>query len=199
MSTYDDLMAFQRETEALSQVAGRLSWDQETMMPHAAAPQRGEEIAAMEKVLHARRTDPRVADWLAETKTCGEVEDAQLRHIRRSFDRASKVPAKLASEIARVASEAQGKWAQAREVDDFKAFAPVLKEIVSLKREEGSALSAGGDVYDAMLSDYEAGATAAELTAMFNTLRPRLVALRAAVLAGPTPAVLSGKFDEVLM
>ena len=29
MSAYDDLMAFQRDTEALAQVAGRLSWDQE--------------------------------------------------------------------------------------------------------------------------------------------------------------------------
>lgn len=196
MAAYDDLMAFQRDTEALSQVAGRLGWDQETMMPRDAGPQRGAEMAAMETVLHARRTEPRVADWLAEAETSGEVEVAQLRHIRRSFERASKVPAKLASEIARVTSEAQGKWAEAREADDFKAFAPVLKEVVSLKREEGAALSAGGDVYDAMLDDYEPGATAAELSAMFDALRPRLVALRAAVLDAKAPAALSGKFDE---
>jgi carboxypeptidase Taq len=196
MSAYQDLMVFQRETEALSQVAGRLGWDQETMMPRDAAPQRGEEMAAMETVLHARRTDPQVADWLTKAETSGEVEVAQLRHIRRSFERASKVPAKLASEIARVTSQAQGKWAEAREADDFKAFAPVLKDVVSLKREEGAALSAGGDVYDAMLDDYEAGATAAELSSMFDALRPRLVALRAAVLDAPAPAALSGKFDE---
>jgi carboxypeptidase Taq len=196
MSAYQDLMVFQRETEALSQVAGRLGWDQETMMPRDAAPQRGEEMAAMETVLHARRTAPQVADWLAKAETSGEVEVAQLRHIRRSFERASKVPAKLASEIARVTSRAQGKWAEAREADDFKAFAPVLKEVVSLKREEGAALSAGGDVYDAMLDDYEAGATAAELSSMFDALRPRLVALRAAGLDAPAPAALSGKFDE---
>ena len=93
MTAYDDLMAFTRQTEALGQVAGRLGWDQETMMPRDAAPQRGEEMAAMEGVLHARRTDPRVADWLAEAETSGEVEVAQLRHIRRSYDRASKVRA----------------------------------------------------------------------------------------------------------
>lgn len=196
MAAYDDLMAFQRETEALSQVAGRLGWDQETMMPRDAAPQRGEEMAAMESVLHARRTDPRVAEWLAASETRGEVEVAQLRHIRRSYNRASKVPAKLASEIARVTSESQGKWAEAREADDFAAFAPVLKEVVALKREEGAALSAGGDVYDAMLDDYEPGATAADLSAMFDALRPRLVNLRAAVLDAPAPPALQGKFDE---
>ena len=196
MAAYDDLMAHQRETEALSQVAGRLGWDQETMMPRDAAPQRGEEMAAMEGVLHARRTDPQVADWLAEVETSGDVEVAQVRHIRRSFERASKVPAKLAAEIARVTSEAQGTWAQAREADDFAAFAPTLKEVVALKREEGAALSAGGDVYDAMLDDYEPGATAAELAAMFDALRPRLVNLRAAVLDAEAPAALSGRFDE---
>ena len=57
-------MAFQRETEALAQIAGRLGWDQETMMPRGAAEQRGEEMAAIEGVLHARRTDKRVGDWL---------------------------------------------------------------------------------------------------------------------------------------
>jgi carboxypeptidase Taq len=196
MSAYDDLMAFQRETEALSQVAGRLGWDQETMMPRDAAPQRGEEMAAMETVLHARRTDPRIADWLAQAETSGEVEVAQVRQIKRSYDRASKVPAKLASQIARVTSEAQGAWAAAREADDFAAFAPVLKDVVYLKREEGAALSAGGDVYDAMLDDYEPGATAAELSAMFDALRPRLVNLRAAVLDAKAPPALQGKFDE---
>ena len=36
MSAYKDLMCFARETFALGQVAGRLGWDQETMMPPGA-------------------------------------------------------------------------------------------------------------------------------------------------------------------
>jgi carboxypeptidase Taq len=65
MTAYDDLMAFQRQTEALAQVAGRLGWDQETVMPRRGrrAAVRGD--GALEGVLHARRTDPRIGDWLA--------------------------------------------------------------------------------------------------------------------------------------
>ena len=37
MAAYDDLMAHQRDTQALAQVSGRLGWDQETMMPRGAA------------------------------------------------------------------------------------------------------------------------------------------------------------------
>ena len=59
MSAFDDLMAHQRETEALSAVMGRLGWDQETMMPRGAAEQRSDEFGAVESILHQRRTDPR--------------------------------------------------------------------------------------------------------------------------------------------
>jgi len=198
MSAYDDLMAFERDTQALGQIAGRLGWDQETVMPRGAAPQRSEEMAALETVLHARRTDPRVADWLAALNgtSLDPVAAANLREITRSHDRASKVPAKLAATLARITSAALGKWADARAADDYAAFAPVLSEVIDLKREEGAALAAGGDVYDAMLADYEPGTTAADLAAMFGALRPALSALRAAILERPVPKGVSGPFDE---
>ncbi len=196
MGAYDDLMRFQHDTQALAQVAGRLGWDQETMMPRGAADQRSEEMAAMEGVLHARRIDPRVGQWLDEIddSTLDQVGQAQMRHIRKSYARTMKVPADLAAKIAKVTSKAQGQWAQARADEDVAAFLPVLEEVVSLKREEGQALANGGDVYDAMIDDYEPEMTAAELAAMFDTMRPRLVALREAVLAAEAPRALSGHF-----
>ena len=36
MTAINDLLAFQRQTEALSSIAERLSWDQETVMPRGA-------------------------------------------------------------------------------------------------------------------------------------------------------------------
>ncbi len=199
MSAYDDLMAFQRDTEALSQVAGRLGWDQETMMPAGAAEQRGEEMAAMEHVLHARRTDPRLGDWLTamDDATLDPVGQANLRHIRRSYDRSRKVPAKLAAELARTTSVAQGVWARARAAEDFAAFAPTLEKVVTLRQQEAAALAEGGDLYDALLDDYEPGASAQTLETMFGALRPRLVALRERILHAPhQPVPLIGDFPE---
>ena len=60
MSAYEELMAYDRTTQALSSVAGRTGWDQETVMPEGAAELRSEEMAALEAVLHARRTDGRI-------------------------------------------------------------------------------------------------------------------------------------------
>ncbi len=196
MNAYDELMSFQRDTSALKQIAGRLGWDQETMMPHGAAAQRGDEMAAIQAVLHARRTDPKVAELLENAEATCDVSAAQLREIRRAFERTSKVPADLAKTIARVTSQAQRKWAQARADEDVASFLPVLEEVVALKREEGAALAEGGNIYDAMVEDYEPYTTGDQIAAIFGQMRPRLVALRAAVLDRPTPKPVTGTFEE---
>ena len=159
-------------------------------MPRGAAAQRGEEMAAIEGVLHARRTDPRVGEWLAaiDASTLSSEGQAQLRHIRRDYDRNTKVPAALAAAIARETSLAQGVWAEARANEDFDAFAPTLAKVLQLRREEAEALANGGSRYDALLQDYEPGATGAELEAMFGALRPRLIALRERIMDRGSPA-----------
>lgn len=197
MSTAD-LFAFQRDTEALAQISGRLGWDQETVMPAGAADQRAEEMSAIEGMLHARRTAPRLGDLLAKAVPATDAEAAQIREIRASWEREQRIPEALARALASLSSRAQGIWAAARAADDVQAFLPTLAEMVRLKREEASCLAAGGDTYDALLDDYEPGAKSATLAAMFDRMRPRLVDLRARVLDRPAPQALEGHFPADL-
>ena len=195
-TAYADLMAHQRQTEALSSVMDRLGWDQETMMPRAGADQRAEEMAALEGVLHARRCDPRIGDWLAQAQGMDDVARANLHHIGRSYARSVKIPPDLAQELARVTSTAQGIWAAARGAEAVADFLPTLARVIDLKRAEAACLAAGGDLYDALIDDYEPGATAATYSAMFDRMRPRLVALRGAILGAPAVAGITGHFPE---
>jgi len=200
MNAFTELMAFQRDTEALGEIAGRLGWDQETMMPRGAALQRGDEMAAIEGVLHARRTDPRVGEWLAQARADDAAGQRALALIGRAYQRNACIPARLVSEIARTTSVAQGIWAEARARNDVAHFLPSLRQIIALKREQGQALVAGGfgrDAYDALLDEFEPGMTAAQLDALFGRMRPRLVALREAVLGARfQPAPLCGHFPR---
>lgn len=197
MTAFAELMAFQRETEALAYVAERLGWDQETMMPRGAVAQRSEEIGALESVLHARRTDPRLGDWLARAEAPDAAGARALDLIGRSYNRNARIPARLAAELARLTSLSQGIWAEARAADNTALFLPTLVEVLALKREEAAALADGGDLYDALLDDYEPGASGRGLAAMFGRMRPRLVALRDAVLgADSQPEALDFVFPE---
>lgn len=196
MTAYQELMAFARQTEALAQISGRLGWDQQTMMPRGANEQRSEEMAALEDVLHARRTDPKVGAWLEQAEAPDEVGAANLRALRRDYARNTKVPARLASELARITPLAQTAWEEARLAGDVAAFLPWLKQMIALRREEGQAIAGSGDPYDALMEDYEPETNSDTVAATFDRMRPRLVALREAILGADTPPALTGHFAQ---
>ncbi|MEO0655246.1 MAG: carboxypeptidase M32, partial [Pseudomonadota bacterium] len=59
------------------------------------------------------------------------------------------------------------------------------------------ALAEGGDVYNALLQDYEPGTTADEIEAIFAALRPGLVSLRERILGSSVqPSQLDAEFPE---
>jgi carboxypeptidase Taq len=197
MTPFEQLIAHDRQSRALMQVMARTRWDQETMMPRGAGPQRAEEMAALEAVLHGRQSDPRIADWLEAAEAPDEAGAAKLRNIRREYDRRIRIPVDLAAELARTVSVAHGVWIEARARDDVPLFLPVLEQVVALEREKAAALAQGGDLYDALLEDFEPGETGAGIAGMFDRMRPRLVALRQAALDAPNPpAALVGEFDR---
>ncbi len=196
MSGYNELMCFVRQTEALSQAAGRLGWDQQTVMPRGANAQRSEEMAALEEVLHARRTDPRLGEWLEVAQAPDEAAAANLRELRRDYARHAKVPARLAAELARLTPLAQSAWEDARAAGDVAAFVPWLSQMIALRREEGQAIADGGDPYDALMADYEPETDSATVAAIFDSMRPRLVALRESILGADTPPALTGQFPQ---
>ena len=196
MTAYDDVMAHVRQTEALAQISGRLGWDQQTVMPRGANAQRSEEMAALEDVLHARRTDPRLGEWLDKAEASDPVAAANLRELRRDYARNTKVPARLAAELARITPLSQTAWEEARLAGDVAAFLPWLKQMIALRREEGQAIAAGGDPYDALMADYEPETGSDTVAATFARMRPRLVALREAILGADTPPALTGHFPQ---
>jgi carboxypeptidase Taq len=165
-------------------------------MPRGANDQRAEEMGAMEDMLHARRTDPALGDLLDRSEAPDPVGEAVLREARRDYTRNTRVPAKLASELARVTALAQTAWEEARATDDVAAFLPWLEQVVKLRREEGQAIAQGADPYDALMQDYEPGSSAAQVGAIFDRMRPRLVALRDRILGAATPPALQGHFPQ---
>ena len=201
MSTYEpltELMQFQRDTEALMSIAGRLSWDQETMMPQGSSDQRATEHAALVRVVHTRNTDPRIADWLDKISPRNETEAANIRLIKKGYEKDCKVPTELNASIASVTSKAHGIWASARQDENVAEYLPILAEIIKLKIEKAAALAQGDKHYDVLIDEYEPNISADEVSTMFQNLRPTLVNLRKAILSKEKPKAISGNFDETI-
>ena len=197
-STYEAFITYVKQTTALQRAAGVLSWDQEVMMPPKGANARAEQMGALESALHERRTNRQLGEWLQELENCN-LDETQRRNVdlaRRSYDRATKVPARLAEELARTTARSQGIWAQARADNSFEDFAPTLTKVIALRREEAAAIAQSGQShYDALLNDYEPGMTTATLSPLLESMRPRLSALRAAIAeSGVEQPRLKGMF-----
>ncbi|MEM7438655.1 MAG: carboxypeptidase M32 [Pseudomonadota bacterium] len=181
---YTALNDHYKSITALSQISGLLGWDQETTMPEGSAAQRGEWMGALSTALHERRTDARIGGWIdaLDDADLEPVQAATVRQARRSFERHSRVPASLASKLAKETSTAQMLWAKAREADDFAMFRDTLALVLDLRREEAAALAQGGTPYEALLQDYEPGMAEAELATLLGGLRDGLVELRRAIM-----------------
>lgn len=194
----EQLLQHLKQTSALAQAAGLLSWDQETMMPVKGAAQRAEQSGALAAAVHARETDPRIGDWIdrIDLSALSPVNRCNVEQASRSYARATKVPARLAEELANAASSSQVTWARARASKSYAAFAPALRRMIELKREEAACIAgSGGDLYDALLDEFEPGATLTELDLMLKSLRPGLTELREQIAGKPAPASLTGNFD----
>ena len=111
----------------------------------------------------------------------------------RVHARATRVPARLAAELARAAVEGQTAWAAARAASDFAGFAPTLARIVALKREEAACLAGGRRPATTRCSTTSSpGRPRPSWRRLFDRLRPGLVGLRARIAGSarrPAPAL----------
>ncbi len=188
-----------RKTAALGQVAGLISWDQETMMPEKGAAQRAEQTGVMAGLIHQQSTDPKIPEWIAaiDENEISDFNKVNIREAKRDYEQTTKVPESLAKTIAKASAEGQMIWAKAREAGDFQMFAPVLEKLVELKREEAKCLSDNQqDLYDTLLDQFEPGAKTATLLPLLEGLRNPLVALREQIADKLKPKPFEGNFSS---
>ncbi len=170
------------EIADLNAAGSLLGWDQQTMMPERAAPQRAEQLGTLGRILHERFTDAAIGRLLDAARPAPDSVDAALvRVTRRDWEKARRVPSDLAAELARAGALGHAAWVEARERSDFRAFLPSLRRNVELKLRYVECFEGFDDPYDVLLDDYEEGMTSAEVDALFTELRAGLVPLIAAI------------------
>src|SRR5262249_41431447 len=85
-------------------------------------------------------------------------------------------------------TQSKGICQEAWQKNDFPTLRPWLEKIVSLKRQEAAAIGFEKSPYDALLDEYEPGATTEEVAEVFAALRKDLAPLLGAILqSGRSP------------
>lgn len=174
----------------LLSAASLLAWDMRTMMPSGGVETRGEQLATLQQL--ARRH--LLSDAMARALDAAGAEDDDARRmaaaIRAAIAYHRRIPADLMAERARVRALAQAAWAEARAGNAFSLFAPHLERTVALARELAEAIGYDAHPHDALLAQFEPGATSRSLAPLFAALKAALGPLRRRVLEKPAPPPL---------
>ena len=200
--------AYQQLTEELRSIAilrscsALLGWDEQTYLPPQGAEHRADQLALLAGMTHERATSEKLGELLQQTSAAGldteSREAANVREAQRSFQRSARLPRRLVEELSRVTTLAQQAWIDARKAQNFAQFQPWLEKMVALKREEAAALgSETGLAYDALIEDYEPGATVESIQAVFAPFRVELVKLVTAIRESgvePQPEILTRRY-----
>lgn len=180
-AAYAKLLKRAREIAFLSSAAGALSWDMETLMPPKGLPYRAQQLAWFSGQAHRRFIANKVGELIAECEQHGfsteSDEAANIREWRRLYDRATKVPPQLIEKLERTGAHAREAWREARKQSQFKLFKPHLDKILSLTRQMADCLGYVQSPYDALLDEYEPGATAGAVRQTLTELRTALASI----------------------
>ncbi len=149
------------------------------MMPEGGGESRGAALATLRGLMHEMSTDPALGDLFdaaraeAAAGTLDEWQTANLREMRRTWVRATCIPADLVEASSLCETRCEQAWRKLRAQNDWATFAPLLAEVVARKREVAAALAGplGLGTYDALLDGFEPGARSADIDVVFGDLR----------------------------
>ena len=178
---YDELTGRWSRMHRLGHLQSIASWDQAANMPPKGNEARAAAMAEMAALLHQMRTDPVLPGQLAraEQETLSELQRANLREMHRQWRSANAVPEALVRKQEVATARCEHAWRQQRPANDWEGFAPNLREVLALAREEAERLSQGSGVsrYEAVMDRYEPGMTCQRLDRVFGDVRQWLPGL----------------------
>lgn len=183
------LTDFLKETQHLSSAISLLSWDQETYMPKGSGDSRAAQLSFLKGLAHERQTGSEMkaalSEWmdletgtlLTEASEWDDATQALLREVWRDYHHATRLPSDSVRTLGLETSLAHQVWIEARATNDFSLFAPNLKRIIALKKQEAEYLGYVESPYDALMDEFEPGMTVAKIASLFEALKNKLVPL----------------------
>lgn len=146
-----------RKAAAIERANGVLRWDQEVVMPPGGTPARARERAELSRLAHEAWTADAMRDAIeaADREASTRDERAIVREAVRKHQRLVRVPDDVVEALAEATSRAHAYWVEAKREDDFESFAPVLEEIVQLRRQYAGSIAPDRSPYAVLFEDHE--------------------------------------------
>ncbi|MCH1422541.1 MAG: hypothetical protein L7U62_03495, partial [Candidatus Poseidoniaceae archaeon] len=160
MQNYQVFIERVKDIHRLGALQGHLGWDQETIMPAKGSEARSDILSWLAAERHTRLTDDemgRLLSQLEQSEGLDEDQRANVREIRRAYDKAVQLPSAFVAAFAKAKSEALISWQKARQNSDFQSFLPQLESLIEMTKKKIAYYGGESNPYDVLLDEYEVG------------------------------------------
>src|SRR3984957_2287860 len=157
--------------------AAVLEWDKETYLPPKGATARSRQLASLLEIAHEWLIAPDLGDLMQELMQRGDLQEDERRNVELSledFNKQKKFSPAFIRRLSEASSRSFHSWIQARAANSFALFKDDLTQLVALKKEEADLAGYQDHPYNALLDQYEKGATTALLDNVFAAIRTPL-------------------------
>jgi carboxypeptidase Taq len=174
---YAEYKANMQRVADLRNASAVLQWDQETYLPPKGAEFRGQQISTLSELSHQLFSKDDFGELLNELNSRTDLGEDEKRNVELSLEDYTKNK-KYSSAFVRQMSEQVNKtfhaWIAARKQNSFAVFADDLAKLVDLKKQEAELLGYQKHPYDALLDEFEKGATVVMIDKTFDDLIPEI-------------------------
>ncbi len=182
---YQDLKEIGYTGYQLRSLIYLLDFDQETCMPRNGIDFRADLRKHFSELKHKQMTSAKAKKALESlcSIVSGEIhaqdltdeEKASVRESRRDYLRDVKLKSTYVRKMSDATTHALHAWKKAKQENNFRAFAPHLKTIVQLCQKKAELQGYQDHPYDALLDEYEPGATVEFIDQVFSELKEKLI------------------------
>ena len=187
----------------LRSIAGALEWDALVMMPKESMKARGQQLAALKRVINETQVSEKARELLEtverDVDSLDEWQRANVRLCRKRFDLESTKTPGWIEETEQLKTSMMAAWERARAEDDGSTFLPLLGRMIELQKQLAGLNNCSEDPYSFCIDEYEVGMTKTRIDSIFAAIKPELVSMVSRLRTLPAlefPAVLlEGPFD----
>jgi len=186
---------------ALNMAKSFILWDATTTgVPVRSLPARGAASGWISGEIFRRFVAPDTLEAIETLEAIGgglsEYESAMVRVLGREYRKLRAVPPDEFQAFKALITQSEPVWEAARAKRDFDIMVPYYDKIFEYQRRLCDWYGYEEHPYDALLDDFEQGASVKMLDSFFSALRDRIVPLLKDIIsAGKQPREITGMFD----
>jgi carboxypeptidase Taq len=180
MTTAELYETYERKMRLVADVKNAnavLQWDQETYLPPKGAALRGQQISTLSEISHRLFIEDELGKTLQELFSRGDLSIEQKRNAERTNEdylKARKYTSEFVRKLSEQINKAFHSWIESRKQNAFGVYEKDLEALIALKKQEAEILGYELHPYNALLDEFEKGATVSLLDKTFANLLPSL-------------------------